>query len=69
MTNNALLSDSDTKTLFEYLYPPALSGDNPGSDGDIELPFRDGLDPDIVTLNNEKMYNRCSDRGEIFVER
>ena len=54
MTFNALLSDSDPKTLFEYLYPPALSGDDPGSDGDIELPLRDGLDPDVVTLNNAK---------------
>ena len=36
-----------------YLYPPALCGDDPGSDGDIELALGHGLDPYVVSLNNK----------------
>jgi hypothetical protein len=39
-----------------YLDSPSLGGDDPGADGDVELPSGNRFDPDVVALKDKE---RC----------
>ena len=38
-----------------HLNPSALGRDDPGPDGDVELPPGDRLDPDVVALEQKEI--------------